>query len=464
MEESGPTQVDQTLCKMILNSVEEGDLSKIQANLEKYSLDIKALKDTIKGQNAFFMAALIKDDSQALEIFKYLKSKEVDPSLKDKLEQTCLYYTFREGKNLCCEYLVKECGLNVNEIDIYGQTPIYYCVRDNKIETVKLMIELGTNINIEDKYGQTCLFYAIREAHSEIVELLIQKGANVNQVDKKKRTPYSYAEKYNLQNICDLLLQNGANKPISKINAEKKEEKLTEFFTDQKVKMNIVLTNQLNEDIIIKDIIIKLNEEILGEKNKEIKLKCPTKDIIDSESLPVEIKNQILKIIRMADYNIPFETNFNGEFKGSVGKFILKWTTPSLLNYENGKLETTNESIIDFPDLAITSPKLKFNYNTFNNENNEVLLNINIANVSNKSVKINFIIESGKEIEFIVSGVTKQVHNINANEFKNLIFRLIPLIRNDELKLPTIKIIEKDSESLEKICSYYYLLDKIYTI
>ena len=250
----------------------------------------------------------------------------------------------------------------------------------------------------------------------------------------------------------------------TKINAEKKEEKLTEFFTDQKVKMNIVLTNQLNEDIIIKDIIIKLNEEILGEKNKEIKLKCPTKDIIDSESLPVEIKNQILKIIRMADYNIPFETNFNGEFKGSVGKFILKWTTPSLLNYENGKLETTNESIIDFPDLAITSPKLKFNYNTFNNENNEVLLNINIANVSNKSVKINFIIESGKEIEFIVSGVTKQVHNINANEFKNLIFRLIPLIRNDELKLPTIKIIEKDSESLEKICSYYYLLDKIYTI
>ena len=59
---------------------------------------------------------------------------------------------------------------------------------------------------------------------------------------------------------------------------------------DQKVQMNIILTNQLNEDIIIKDIIIKLNEEHLGEKNKEIKLKCPTKDIIDSETLPSEIK------------------------------------------------------------------------------------------------------------------------------------------------------------------------------
>ena len=229
MEESGPTQVDQTLCKMILNSVEEGDLSKIQANLEKYSLDIKALKDTIKGQNAFFMAALIKDDSQALEIFKYLKSKEVDPSLKDKLEQTCLYYTCREGKNLCSEYLVKECGLNVNEIDIYGQTPIYYCVRDNKIETVKLMIELGTNINIEDKYGQTCLFYAIREGHSEIVELLIQKGANVNQVDKKKRTPYSYAEgRKERKKIKEFLGEENINDE-NKINNENEEITLEEL-------------------------------------------------------------------------------------------------------------------------------------------------------------------------------------------------------------------------------------------
>ena len=257
MEESGPTQVDPTLCKMILNSIEEGDLTKIQANLEKYSIDIKALKDPVKDQNAFFMAALIKDDSQALEIFKYLKSKEVNPGLKDILKQTCLYYTCREGKNLCSKYLVEECGLNVNEIDIYGQTPIYYCVRDNKIETVKLMIELGTNINIEDEYGQNCLFYAIRENHFEIVELLIQKGANVNQVDKKKRTPYSFAEKFNYQNICDLLLQSGANKPISKINAEKRgrkeRKKLKELLGEENVNDENKINNE-NEEITLEEL------------------------------------------------------------------------------------------------------------------------------------------------------------------------------------------------------------------
>ena len=250
----------------------------------------------------------------------------------------------------------------------------------------------------------------------------------------------------------------------TKLGENKKEEKLTEFFTDQKVQMNIILTNQLNEDIIIKDIIIKLNEELLGEKNKEITIKCPTKDIIDSSSLPQEIKNQILKIIKMADYNIPFETKFSGEFRGSLGKFILKWTTPSLINYENNNLEIHNENIIDFPELFINSQRLKFDYNTFTNENNEIMLNINIANKTNDCVKIQFIIENGQEVNFIVSGVTKQVHNIKANEIINVIFRLIPLIRNQELKLPVIKICEINFDSSEKICSNYYFLDKIYII
>jgi hypothetical protein len=181
----------------------------------------------------------------------------VNPGIKDHLKQTCLYYTCREGKNQCSKYLVEECGLNANEIDIYGQTPIYYCVRDNKLETVKLMIELGTNINIEDVYGQTCLFYAIRENHFEIVELLIQKGANVNQVDKKKRTPYSYAEKFNYQNICDLLIQNGANKPISKINAEKRgrkeRKKLKELLGEENINDENKINNE-NEEITLEEL------------------------------------------------------------------------------------------------------------------------------------------------------------------------------------------------------------------
>ena len=249
-----------------------------------------------------------------------------------------------------------------------------------------------------------------------------------------------------------------------KINTDKKEERPTEFLEDQKIKMNIILTNQLNEDIIIKDIIIKLNEEILGENNKDIKLKCPTKDILDSNTLPSEVKNQILKIIKNADYSIPFETKFNGEFNGSIGKFILKWTTPSLLQFNSNGIEINNENEIDFPNLIINSQRLKCEYITYTNENNEIMLNIKVENVTNNGIKVSFIIENGKEVNFIVSGMTKQVHNIKAKENINVIFRLIPLMRNEELKLPVVKICEHNCDSLEKICSNYFFLDKIYII
>lgn len=287
MEESGSNQIDPTLCKMILNSVQEGDLSKIQSNLEKYCIDLKALKDKQKDQNAFFSAALIEDDAQALEIFKYLKSKELSPNLKDKYEQTCLYYTCREGKNLCSKYLVDECGLNVNEIDIYGQTPIYYCVRDHKLETVELMIDLGTNINIEDKYGQTCLFYAIREGHIDIVKLLIQKGANVNQVDKKKRTPYSFAEKYNFKDICDLLVKFGANKPISRINAEKRGRK------EKKKNLKEKIDNENNNE---ENKINNEKEEMLTLEDIQKARKCYLVKIENGKKIP--LTNEEIKIFK----------------------------------------------------------------------------------------------------------------------------------------------------------------------
>jgi ankyrin repeat protein len=75
---------------------------------------------------------------------------------------------------------------------------------------VKLLIGNGADINIEDKYGQTALFYAIREGHIDVVEYLISQGADVNKMDKKKMTPYAFAHKYNKVKIADLLVNSGA--------------------------------------------------------------------------------------------------------------------------------------------------------------------------------------------------------------------------------------------------------------
>jgi hypothetical protein len=74
-----------------------------------------------------------------------------------------------------------------------------------------LFVEKGSDLNLEDKYGQTCLFYAIREGHYDIVDFLISNGADINKQDKKKLTPYSFALKHNKIKIAELLAERGAN-------------------------------------------------------------------------------------------------------------------------------------------------------------------------------------------------------------------------------------------------------------
>ena len=251
---------------------------------------------------------------------------------------------------------------------------------------------------------------------------------------------------------------------ISKMKEDKTETKMTEFLTNNNIQMNLILTNQLNEDIIIKDIIVQKDEEKLNENNKNIEIKSSIKDIIDSQSLPTEIKNQILKILKTADYSIPFETKFNDKFQGSLGKIVIKWTTPSLNDYECGDLSLVNENSFDLPYISISQTELNYEYNTKINENKDVLFNIKVSNVSNQCRKINFVIENGDDINFIVSGLTKQVHSIRANEIIDVVFKLIPLIHNVELKLPIIKITEMNYNSQERICSNYYYPEKIFII
>ena len=258
-------QIDNTLIKMILNSVQKGDLNAIKQNAEKYNLNMNLLIDKENNQNAFFYSALIKEDNDALNICKYLQEIGVNSFLKDKHEQTCLYYTVREGKYNTSKYLIEVCGLPINERDIYGQNPIYYAAREGHIKLCELLVEKGTDINLEDKFGQTCIFYAIREGHFNIVEFLIKHGANVNKIDKKKHTPVSYAIKVGQNQIAELLKNNGGilNESKSKIKTHNKKVniKSDDDGLNSKSEGNI---NNNNVQIPQKYILVKVSEN--GEK------------------------------------------------------------------------------------------------------------------------------------------------------------------------------------------------------
>ena len=291
-------QIDTTLIKMILKSIQEGDINLIKSNISKYNLNMKILIDTENQQNAFFYIALIKNDEDALTICQYFKELGIDPLFKDKHQQTCLYYTAREGKYLTSKYLIEECNIPINEKDIYGQHPLYYACREGHLNVCELLIEKGANVNLEDKYGQTCVFYAIREGHYEIVDFLLKHGLNVNKIDKKKQTPVSYAEKIGQSKIMELLLNNGGIKPENKSkkkndNKSKKGNKKTPEEEQLSKQEMIDSIQKPKKHILVK--ILETGEKIALNDNEieEFKKNNPeaAKLLYNKEELEKEKKN-----------------------------------------------------------------------------------------------------------------------------------------------------------------------------
>ena len=262
--------MDDTLVKMILNLVQDGDLEKLKSNVIKFNVNMSLLIDRINQQNAFFYCALIKFDNDALIICKYLASIGVNPLFQDKHNQTCLYYTAREGKYLTSKYLIEECNLPINEKDIYGQNPIYYSAREGHFNLCKLFVEKGCDINLEDNFGQTCIFYAIRQGHYRIVEYLIKKGANINKIDKRKQSPVIYATKMNQEKIVELLVRNGAIRLEVKGKEKNKHIQCTNY-CNSKIEKKISKEIEQNKTIIKnmqvpkKYILVKIDEN--GEKS-----------------------------------------------------------------------------------------------------------------------------------------------------------------------------------------------------
>jgi hypothetical protein len=220
---------------------------------------------------------------------------------------------------------------------------------------------------------------------------------------------------------------------ITQENADKKHKKITKYLTNQNIKINFIMKNKLYENINIKDIKIELDKDKLKDENKNIKVTSNLFEVMNLPELAQDIKDDILTILGAGEYCIPFETKFYSEFKGKIGKIKIKWTTPSLTEFEKDigeyakNIPLINENIFDFPCMIINSLELNYLYETKVLNKNEILLNIKVENSTKKCKKIIFFIETGNEINFIISGKIKQSKSIKPKESINFVYKLIPL-------------------------------------
>ncbi len=94
-----------------------------------------------------------------------------------------------------------ESGVDVNVVDEYGFTPLYFI--DN-IQIATLLISHGANINHCNQYNETPLFSA---QSYELSKVLIKNGAIINIRNDLGSTPLMIAPNID---IANLLIENGA--------------------------------------------------------------------------------------------------------------------------------------------------------------------------------------------------------------------------------------------------------------
>lgn len=66
--------------------------------------------------------------------------------------------------------------MSINDADIYGQTPMYYIARENRLSLIEVIDNKNVKVdwnNCDKIASQTSLFYAAREGNLEMCKALI---------------------------------------------------------------------------------------------------------------------------------------------------------------------------------------------------------------------------------------------------------------------------------------------------
>jgi len=106
-------------------------------------------------------------------------------------------------------------GMDINEVNIFGNPPLHHTIWQEKPEIAEALIERGININATDDEGWTALMLAASKGNLKFVELLLKHKADMNVVTAEGWTALSIAinEKHEL--IAKLLIRAGADANIS---------------------------------------------------------------------------------------------------------------------------------------------------------------------------------------------------------------------------------------------------------
>ena len=137
--------------------------------IEIFSLGIVDIniKDD-RGRNSLFWAI----HKNKIDVIKKLISFNINTK-EVSLNLSAINYAVYQD-NVKVIKCLKNCGIEINEIDDINSTPLIYAVLYNKLNSINYLIENGADINHEDFLGNS----AFSLAHNLKIKFLIEKFEN----------------------------------------------------------------------------------------------------------------------------------------------------------------------------------------------------------------------------------------------------------------------------------------------
>lgn len=145
------------------------------------------------------LALYLKDDEESLSFFKELMSKmdNINDEISDK---TLLGYLFEKGASpKVIKTLIDDFGANTQYKNNAGENFIYIVLNTYSTDTEKtkeylsILLDNGVDINEKNIVGTTPLMCAVKRSKKEFVPFLLENGADANETDNLNNTAFYYA-------------------------------------------------------------------------------------------------------------------------------------------------------------------------------------------------------------------------------------------------------------------------------